>query len=90
MSGFTISIQHCIYGYSQGTKEMKGDKTENEVKLCYDRLCSKWDRIHHGSGVIPRPMNFGVQPHWLLPVVQGSLVGCHLWCHTELDTTEVT
>ena len=21
---------------------------------------------------------------------QGSLVGCHLWGHTELDTTEVT
>ena len=21
---------------------------------------------------------------------QGSLVGCHLWCHTESDTTEVT
>ena len=20
----------------------------------------------------------------------GSLVGCRLWCHTELDTTEVT
>ena len=20
----------------------------------------------------------------------GSLVGCHLWCHTELDTTEET
>ena len=21
---------------------------------------------------------------------RGSLVGCHLWCRTELDTTEVT
>lgn len=81
MSGFTISIQYCTYGYSQGTKEVKGDKTGNEVKLSYDRLCSKWDGIHHGSGVIPRPMNFGVQPHWPLPFVPGysHLYTRHVW-----------
>ena len=26
---------------------------------------------------------------WIIPG-QGSLVGCHLWGHTELDTTEAT
>ena len=44
------------------------------------------------SGFLAEPKQWQPTPVFLPGESQGrgSLVGCHLWCRTELDTTEVT
>ena len=63
----------------------KGNNKPSENVSLHSELCSH--AFHRDEINLKNAKSCMLSFIWKL---RGSLVGCHLWGHTELDTTEVT